>query len=75
MCRGYQIYALPLTSHNPLSDTQENENLFSSRETLIKAGQAASETIGTSWADRMPEVVKKYREIIEDYASAGPKLV
>ena len=59
----------------PSSAAAAIEKLFSSRETLIKAGQAASETIGTSWADRMPEVVKKYREIIEDYASAGPKLV
>ena len=53
----------------PASAAATIEKIFASPETLVKVGQTASETIGTSWKDRMPEVLEKYREIIEHYAA------
>ena len=53
----------------PESAAATIEQIFASPETLNNVGKTALDTIGTSWKNRMPEVVEKYREIIEDYAS------
>ncbi len=58
-----------LCDEDPASAAAAIEKLFSSPETLKRIGQTASETIGTSWKDRMPEVLEKYREIIEEYSA------
>lgn len=51
----------------PASAAAAIEKLLSSPETLKSVGQAASDTIGTSWEKRVPEVLEKYREIIKEY--------
>ena len=56
-----------LCDENPQTAAAEIESILSSPELLKNAGKAASETIGLSWEQRMPEVLERYREIIKNY--------
>ncbi|MBR3242167.1 MAG: glycosyltransferase [Parasporobacterium sp.] len=56
-----------LCEEDPKLAAAEIETILSSPDTLKKVGQTAADTIGTSWEKRMPEVLEKYREIIENY--------
>lgn len=58
----------------PESAAKTIESIFSKPDALNRVGETALKTIGTSWKNRVPEVLEKYREIIEEYAKKSSRV-
>lgn len=56
-----------LCEEDPRSAAATIEGILSDPENLNRVGCYAFETIGTSWENRMPEVLAKYKEIITNH--------